>query len=69
MNLPLNIFTGYWREGHIQGIAVDQKRGFIYCSFTTVLLKMDLEGNLLGTVENLVGHLGCIAFDEDRNRI
>lgn len=69
MSLPINIFTGNWQEGHIQGIAVDQKRGFLYCSFTTVLLKMDLEGNLLGTVENLVGHLGCIAFDEERNRI
>ncbi|MBR3837699.1 MAG: hypothetical protein IKJ74_06070 [Clostridia bacterium] len=69
MALPKNIFTGYFREGHIQGIAFDFQRRFVYCSFTTVLLKLDFEGNLLGSVENLLGHLGCIAYDPKRNRI
>ena len=53
----------------MQGIAVDTKRGFIYYSFTTILLKTDLLGNPLGSVENLVGHLGCIAFDEETNTV
>ncbi len=62
--LPSRIPTGAWREGHIQGIAVDRKRGFVYCSFTTILLKTDLLGNPLGSVEHLAGHLGCITLNE-----
>lgn len=69
MNIPKNIFSGSWKEGHVQGIAVDTQRGFVYYSFTTILLKTDLEGNPLATVENLIGHLGCIAFDAERNRL
>jgi hypothetical protein len=69
MNLPNNIYSGAWKEGHVQGIAVDTQRGFVYYSFTTILLKTDLEGNPLATVENLIGHLGCIAFDAERNRL
>ena len=68
-NLPNNIFSGNWKEGHVQGIAVDTQRGFVYYSFTTILLKTDLAGNPLATVENLIGHLGCIAFDSEANRL
>ena len=69
ITLPNKIESGYWREGHVQGIAVDTTRGFVYYSFTTILLKTDLDGNPLGSVENLVGHLGCIAFDEETNSV
>lgn len=69
MNLPENIFSGNWKEGHVQGIAVDTQRGFVYYSFTTILLKTDLDGNILGSVENIIGHLGCIAYDKDANRV
>ena len=69
MNLPKNIFSGNWKEGHVQGIAVDTQRGFVYYSFTTILLKTDLEGNALASAENIIGHLGCIAFDAERNRV
>jgi len=68
-SLPNRILSGYWKEGHVQGIAVDTARGFVYYSFTTILLKTDLEGHPLGCVENLVGHLGCITFDAENNRI
>ena len=47
MNLPNTILSGFWKEGHVQGIAVDTQRGFVYYSFTTILLKTDLEGNPL----------------------
>lgn len=67
MILPDTIFSGNWKEGHVQGIAVDAQRGFVYYSFTTILLKTDLQGNALASVENIVGHLGCIAFDEEKN--
>ncbi len=58
------IFTGSWGNCHIQGIAVDNKNGYIYYSFTTKLVKAKLSGEIIGTVEGLVGHLGCIAFNE-----
>ena len=58
------IFTGIWGNCHIQGIAVDKKNGFIYYSFTTKLIKATLEGEIVGSVCGLVGHLGYIAFND-----
>ncbi len=68
-NIPRRIHSGYWPEGHVQGIAVDRAGGYIYFSFTTILLKTDLAGNPVGSVCNIVGHLGCITFDPDRRRV
>ena len=56
------IFTGRQGKNHLQGIAVDEQNGFIYYSFTTRLVKSDLQGHILGSVKGLVGHMGCIAF-------
>lgn len=69
MNLPTKIVSGFWKEGHVQGIAVDAEHGHIYYSFTTILLKTDLQGKPLGSVRNLAGHLGCITFDGKRRRV
>ena len=69
MILPDHIFSGNWKEGHVQGIAVDKQRGFVYYSFTTILLKTDLQGNPLASVKNIIGHLGCVAFDGETNRV
>ena len=69
MKLPDTIFSGNWKEGHVQGIGVDTERGFVYYSFTTILLKTDLAGNPIASVENIIGHLGCIAFDKEKNRL
>ena len=63
MQLPSMIDGGAWRGGHVQGIAVDTKKGFVYYSFTTVLVKTDLQGCVIGSVKGLVGHLGCIDFN------
>ena len=62
MKLP--IFTGAWGNCHIQGIAVDLKKGYIYYSFTTKLIKATLDGEVVGSLDGLVGHLGCLAFNE-----
>ena len=66
---PHTVHSGTHHGGHVQGIAVDESRGHIYFSFTTELVKTDFEGNLLGTVKGLAGHLGCIVFDPDRRRV
>lgn len=68
-NLPDQIFSGHWNGGHVQGIAIDPLRGYVYFSFTTMLIKTDLNGKLIGSVKNLTGHLGCITFDDARNRV
>ena len=63
------IFTGPQGGCHIQGIAVDEKRRFIYCSFTTKLIKYDFEGNIVGSVTGLTGHMGCITFCAEDGRV
>ena len=63
------IFTGTWGDSHIQGIAVDEKKGFIYYSFTTKLVKATLNGEIVGYVDGLAGHLGCIAFNERDGKV
>lgn len=65
MSLPKVINSKEWKEGHIQGIAVDEKKGFVYYSFTTILLKTDMQGNPIGSAERLAGHLGCITLNSD----
>ena len=69
MTLPNTIFSGAYREGHVQGIAVDVRRGYVYYSFTTMLLKTDLLGNPVGSVVHLAGHLGCVTYDAERDRL
>lgn len=59
------IYTGTWGRCHLQGIAVDQKKGFLYYSFTTKLIKATLDGEIVGSLDGLVGHLGCIAYCEE----
>ena len=61
--LPREIETGNWTNGHIQGIAIDTERKYIYYSYTTILVKADLAGNIIGTVSGLTGHLGCLSYN------
>lgn len=68
-NLPKELRTEGWKAGHVQGVAVDTKQGFIYLSFTTMLVKMDMQGNIVGTVTGLLGHLGCLDFNDEDGRV
>lgn len=68
-SLPLELVSGPWPYGHCQGIAVDRENGWVYYSFTTALVKTDFEGNMLGSVVGLLGHLGCIEFNEADGRV
>ena len=67
MKLPFE--TGHQGNCHIQGIAVDPVKGFLYCSFTTKLLKYTLDGALVGSVDGLTGHLGCIDFNDEDGKV
>lgn len=67
--IPRSVYSGLHKGGHVQGIAVDTAKGHMYYSFTTVLVKTDFEGNLLGSVRGLAGHLGCITFDPEGRRV
>ena len=67
--LPNRITSPDIPEGHVQGIAVDTERGFVYYSFTTLLLKTDLTGRPLGSVVRLAGHLGCITFCPEDGKV
>ena len=69
-NLPRLLTVVAERSGsHLQGIAIDAKREYLYCSFTTCLLKVDMQGNVVGSVNGLVGHLGCIAYNPLDGRV
>ncbi len=67
--LPTNIYSGVWDAGHVQGIAVDTEREYMYFSFTTILVKTDMSGNVIGTVTGLLGHLGCLEFNDADGRL
>ncbi|MBQ8345451.1 MAG: hypothetical protein IJY42_04195 [Clostridia bacterium] len=69
MDIQAKLFSGYHGRCHCQGIAVDLQKGYIYYSFTTKLIKSDLQGNLIGSVDGLIGHLGCIDFCRSDGRV
>lgn len=68
-NLPKTLHSGAWKAGHVQGIAVDSKQEFVYLSFTTMLVKMNMKGEVVGTVTGLLGHLGCLEFNDEDGRL
>ncbi|GGD54922.1 hypothetical protein [Pseudoxanthomonas indica] len=61
--LPLVQEAGSWDAGHVQGIAVDERNGFVYYSFTTLLAKVAFDGTLVGTLQGWTGHLGDLDFN------
>ncbi|GAA2669021.1 hypothetical protein GCM10010400_32530 [Streptomyces aculeolatus] len=68
-DLPTHIKGGAWPTSHVQGVTVDTERGYVYWSFTQMLVKTDLEGNVVGTVEGLTGHLGDIDLNNRDGRV
>ena len=67
--LPKSIDVGMWDSCHIQGITMDTKKEYIYYSFTTLLVKADLTGKVIGYVDGLTGHLGCIDFNDEDGKV
>ncbi len=60
---PLQQNGGAWASGHVQGVAVDVRGGYIYYSFTNLLAKYDFSGKLIGTLVGWTGHLGDLDFN------
>ncbi|MFG1956131.1 hypothetical protein [Nonomuraea sp. NPDC049028] len=67
--LPAEVNGGAWPSGHVQGIAIDQKKGFMYFSFTNLLVKTDLAGKPVGSVTGFTGHLGDLDFNSRDGRV
>jgi len=67
--IPCRIDAGLWKTGHLQGIALDTKHEYIYYAFTTVLVKARLDGSVVGWVGGLMGHLGCIDFNDEDGKL
>ena len=76
-NLPRKIYGGHWMKpaGHLQGIACDEERKFMYMSFTDRLVKVDMEKNeIVASVTGLLAggiygggaHLGCLAYHDGK---
>lgn len=66
---PRTIESGPFKAGHIQGIAVDTEQKYIYYSYTTMLIKTDMQGHIVGSVTGLLGHLGDLGFNNDDGRL
>lgn len=67
--MPLSLASGSWDAKHCQGIAVDREKRYIYYSYTTAFVKCDFEGNVVGTIKNIKGHLGDICLNKQDGKV
>jgi hypothetical protein len=65
ISFPDSIYSGPQSSFHVQGVAMDHFKGFVYFSFTDRLVKTDLLGNVIGSVTGFVGHLGDLDMSPD----
>ncbi|MFJ4707912.1 hypothetical protein ACIP6I_24115 [Streptomyces anulatus] len=68
-SLPSSVDGGAWSSGHLQGMAVDRRKGHMYFSFTDLLVKTDLSGRPIGSVTGFTGHLGDLDFNTADGRV
>ncbi len=68
-SLPRTVYGGAWDTSHVQGFAIDDKCEYMYFSFTTKLVKTDMQGNIIGSVDNLPGHLGDLDYNPEDGRV
>ncbi len=67
--LPRKIYVGRQSDFHVQGIALDDKKEYMYYSFTDKIVKTDLQGNVIGSISGFAGHIGCIAFNDEDKKV
>lgn len=68
MSLPAVIHADGGKS-HVQGIALDKKKDRMYFSFTTSFVKTDLQGNVLGSIDRIQGHLGAMTFNPKDRKV
>lgn len=68
-SLPDSIPVAPRKNFHIQGIVMDKAHKYFYVSYTTQLVKYNLQGREVGSVDNLLGHLGCIAYNPEDGKV
>lgn len=66
---PTHQHAGPFASGHVQGIAVDRRGGYIYYSFTNMLAKYNFQGKLVGTLVGWTGHLGDLDFNDADGKV
>ena len=66
---PLKHGTGVWYGGHVQGIAADLEKKYMYYSYTTDFCKYAFDGTLAGSVGGFIGHIGCMCFDPVKRKV
>ena len=49
-DVPDSVYVG-GKMFHVQGLAIDRERGYMYFSFTSQLYKHDLHGNVLASID------------------
>ncbi len=67
--LPNYIYTGTYGSYHVQGMSVDVKGGYTYYTFTSTLVKLDMDGNLVGTMTGFPGHMGDCSYNEEDGKL
>ena len=67
--LPILHRTGVWYGGHVQGIAADLDKKYMYYSYTTDFCKYGFDGELCGSVGGFIGHIGCMCFDPEKRKV
>ena len=66
--LPATVYVGGQIQ-HVQGIAYDSERNCMYMSFTSRFLKVDMQGNILASIDRIQGHLGAMTFNQSDRKV
>lgn len=67
-DVPDSVFVG-GKMFHVQGLAIDREKGYMYFSFTSQFYKTDLQGNILASIDRVQGHLGAMTLNPDDGRV
>ncbi|MDO4949457.1 MAG: hypothetical protein Q4E55_04730 [Bacteroidales bacterium] len=59
----------YGKNNHVQGIAYDAATQCFYCSFTTAFYKINTQGEIIGEINQIHGHLGAMTFDSSSRKV
>ncbi len=67
-DVPDSVYVG-GQMFHVQGLAIDREKGYMYFSFTSQFFKTDLQGNILASIDRVQGHLGAMTLSPVDGRV